>query len=198
MARDTDWKVPLDFPGTRYDLKRLGIILRPGLRLILYTLDGTPHRASDDLIALGIVGFDTATGQWSAVIDPESMVHYSDLEEGDRQLYDVGRLGSQGSTGVDVGTDEANERIRSEERTRIAEALRRYFKDGPNSFRVLLEYVGLSYWDAMAEGWLDFNNAVAEHDDRLTQGEKSASTPIEVDPPVPQGDVAGSAEDDLV
>jgi len=55
----------------------------------------------------------------------------------------------------------------NEDRKRLAEALRRYFEDGPSTFRGLLDYLELDYETAMAEGWLDFNNAIVEWELRV-------------------------------
>jgi hypothetical protein len=64
------------------------------------------------------------------------------------------------------------DRIRAAERRRLADALRRYFDDGPSTFRGLLDYLDLDYATAQLEGWLDFNNAVVEHDGKVASGER--------------------------
>lgn len=58
------------------------------------------------------------------------------------------------------------------ERQRLADALRRYFEDGPSTFRALIDYLDLDYATAQAEGWLDFNNAIVEHDAKVANGER--------------------------
>ena len=60
----------------------------------------------------------------------------------------------------------------SDERARIAAALRRYFEDGPSTFRGLLDYLDLDYSTAYAEGWMDFNNAIVGHDEMVAKGER--------------------------
>ena len=60
----------------------------------------------------------------------------------------------------------------SEERRRIAKGLERYFRDGPGTFRALLDYIDLGYVEAQLEGWLDFNNAVSYHDQKVSSGER--------------------------
>lgn len=62
--------------------------------------------------------------------------------------------------------------VRHEERKRLANALRRYFEDGPSTYRGLLDYVDVDYATGMSEGWLDFNNAVVEHDSKVASGER--------------------------
>jgi hypothetical protein len=64
--------------------------------------------------------------------------------------------------------------IRSDERKRIAAGLRRYFEEGPATYRVLLEYIDVDYATGMDEGWLEFNNAVAAHDEKVATGERTA------------------------
>jgi hypothetical protein len=64
--------------------------------------------------------------------------------------------------------------VRSDERRRIAGALRRYFEDGPGTYRVLLDYIEADYATGMQEGWLEFNNAVAAHDEAVAANERPA------------------------
>ena len=67
------------------------------------------------------------------------------------------------------------EAIRTNERKRVAGILTRYFIDGPATFRVLTyDYLELDYGAGMDEGWLEFNNAVADHDKRVAAGERPA------------------------
>ena len=59
--------------------------------------------------------------------------------------------------------------IRSDERRRVAAALRRYFDDMPphlGTFRGLIEYLDVDYRVGMDEGWLDLNDAMGRHSDR--------------------------------
>ncbi len=56
--------------------------------------------------------------------------------------------------------------IRSDERKRVAVALRRYFDEMPpllGTYRVLIDYLGLDYRTGMEEGWLDLSNAMGDH-----------------------------------
>jgi hypothetical protein len=62
--------------------------------------------------------------------------------------------------------------VRSEERKRLANALRRYFEDGPSTYRGLLDYIEVDYSTGMHEGWLEFNNAVVVHDGLVASGER--------------------------
>jgi hypothetical protein len=66
------------------------------------------------------------------------------------------------------------DQIRAVERTRIAQALRRYLDDGPGTYRVLLDYLDIEDSDGMREGWLDFNNALAFHGEKIASGERPA------------------------
>jgi hypothetical protein len=57
----------LNAPGTQRDLKRFGIDLREGLVLNVWDADGPPQGppgARDDLVAMGEVYRDAATGEW--------------------------------------------------------------------------------------------------------------------------------------
>ena len=70
---------------------------------------------------------------------------------------------------------EDEELIRSDERKRVAGILTRYFVDGPATFRVLTyEYLEIDYGAGMDEGWLEFNNAVADHDKLVASGDRPA------------------------
>jgi hypothetical protein len=62
----------------------------------------------------------------------------------------------------------------NKERKRLATDLRRYFEDGPSTFRTLLEYLHIDYATGMEEGWLDFNNSIVEYEDRIGSGETPA------------------------
>jgi hypothetical protein len=65
-----------------------------------------------------------------------------------------------------------DEQVRADERKRVAAALRQYFDEGPGTYRVLLDYLGLEYRDGIDEGWQDLNNAIAEHDSKVTSGNR--------------------------
>jgi hypothetical protein len=65
-----------------------------------------------------------------------------------------------------------DDRVRADERKRIASALRRYFDEGPGTYRTLITYLELDYGDGIHEGWLDLNNAIAEHDAKVASGER--------------------------
>lgn len=64
-----------------------------------------------------------------------------------------------------------------EERQRLAVALRRYFEQGPDTFRTLLEFLEIDYAIAQREGWLDFNNAVCQWEDRIRLAAKTGMSP---------------------
>ena len=45
---------------------------------------------------------------------------------------------------------------------------------GPETFRVLIEYLELDYTTAMHEGWLDLTNAIVAHEERVVRDAVSA------------------------
>jgi hypothetical protein len=87
MARDERWRVPLDFPGTAEDLARNRIDLREGLKILLYTDDATDKADPDDLVTVGTVEYDQDAHRWFALIDPQGLLHVSELDDLDRSLY---------------------------------------------------------------------------------------------------------------
>jgi len=91
QARSDEWTLPLDFPGTQKDLERGRVELRAGMKLNLYTLDATEDRAQDDLVAVGTV-IRTPAGDWLVRINPDELVHVSDLDAVDQALYEAARL----------------------------------------------------------------------------------------------------------
>jgi hypothetical protein len=72
--------------GTADDLQRHRIALQDGLKLTLFTLDGSDISEVDDLVGLGVVASDSGYG-WVAVVPPRSLRHVSELDAIDRQLY---------------------------------------------------------------------------------------------------------------
>jgi hypothetical protein len=75
-----DWLF-LDGKGTTTDLKRLGIELKDGLKLILYDNDEDSNGNSDDLEVDGVVKYDPDY-KWVAIVDWSKMRHASDRKEG--------------------------------------------------------------------------------------------------------------------
>jgi hypothetical protein len=75
---DDKRRVLLTTVGTREDLARLGIELRPGLLLLLYRDDLDAQDKGDDLIAEGTVEFNGFKNRWVAVIDWDAVRHESE------------------------------------------------------------------------------------------------------------------------
>ena len=77
---DDENRLRLTCNGTREDLARLGIQLRDGLELTLYTDDVNDNGDSDDLMVDGIVQFDQNNQVWVASVDWNALRHSSDLK----------------------------------------------------------------------------------------------------------------------
>jgi len=77
----------------RDDLRRWGIELADGLRLVLYTEDADAEGRIDDLVTVGTVRYDDDEGRWAAEIDWERLVHVSELPSDEAQRYRDGRPG---------------------------------------------------------------------------------------------------------
>ncbi len=75
---DDDNRLILTCRGTLQDLQHLGIQLREGLRLTLYTDDADDNGRSDELRAEGVVQFDPAAHRWVAAIDWDRLWHASE------------------------------------------------------------------------------------------------------------------------
>ena len=83
--------------GTADDLRRHAIVLNDGLRLTLFTFDGTEAAKVDDLVGVGIVNKDPASG-WVVVVSWATLRHVSELDPIDRRLYlDIRPEGLSGS-----------------------------------------------------------------------------------------------------
>jgi hypothetical protein len=70
-------RLRLTCAGTREDLARLGIQLRPGLALTLYMDDADDQGRPDELRAEGVVHFNEAEHCWVATIDWSALRHAS-------------------------------------------------------------------------------------------------------------------------
>ena len=75
---DEENRLRLTCFGTRRDLERLGITLREGMALTLYTDDADDGGKRDELLAEGIVQYNQAENCWVAVIDWGMLRHVSD------------------------------------------------------------------------------------------------------------------------
>jgi hypothetical protein len=83
---DDKGRLPLDTPGTRADLARLGIELKDGLELLLYEDDADAYGRLDPLLAEGIVRFDSEKQRWVAEIDRNAIQSESEIRGADRKL----------------------------------------------------------------------------------------------------------------
>jgi hypothetical protein len=85
---NVDWerRVRLDAPGTERDLRRLGVELAEGDRLLLYQEDATDV-GIDDLVTVGIAQFDPEENRWVAIVDWQSVSHVSELSPRNASLY---------------------------------------------------------------------------------------------------------------
>ena len=68
----------LNLVGTVRDLAETGLVLREGLTVTFYDIDGTDEGDRDDLLFDGKVYFDSSLKQWYTLIDWESFRHDSD------------------------------------------------------------------------------------------------------------------------
>jgi hypothetical protein len=74
---DDENRLRLTCAGTRQDLDRLGIELREGMALTLYTDDANDEGEADELLADGIVHYDSRNNCWVATIDWHALRHAS-------------------------------------------------------------------------------------------------------------------------
>lgn len=75
---DDQNRVRLNCRGTIEDLKRFGIELREGLKLILYTDDADDNGNPDALLADATIQFDGSSQSWVASVDWTALRHESD------------------------------------------------------------------------------------------------------------------------
>lgn len=76
---DDEGRLVLTCAGTIRDLALHGIQLKEGMRLTFYSDDVDDNGNPDDLIVDGIVHYDKSSKRWTAVIDWNSIMHFSDL-----------------------------------------------------------------------------------------------------------------------
>jgi hypothetical protein len=74
---DNENRLRLTCAGTRRDLERQALELREGMVLTLYTDDATDDGQSDELLADGVVHFNTPENCWVAAIDWQAIRHAS-------------------------------------------------------------------------------------------------------------------------
>jgi hypothetical protein len=74
---DSD-RLRLNSAGTQQDLERQGLPLREGMKLTLYTGDADDQGRPDELLAEGVVHYDTNAQCWVAEVDWSALRHASD------------------------------------------------------------------------------------------------------------------------
>lgn len=75
---DDEHRLRLTCSGTTRDLERLGLSLREGLNLTLYTDDEDASGRPDELRAEAVVHYDKAQQCWVATIDWSALRHASE------------------------------------------------------------------------------------------------------------------------
>ena len=75
---DDSNRLRLTCAGTTHDLERLGVQLREGLALTLYTDDEDDAGRPDELRAEGVVHYDDEQRCWVAAIDWDALRHASE------------------------------------------------------------------------------------------------------------------------
>jgi hypothetical protein len=81
---DDDNRLRLTCAGTRRDLQRLGIELKEGMAVTLYSDDANDQGQPDELLAEGVVHYNQAEKCWVAAIDWQALRHASDKAGSDR------------------------------------------------------------------------------------------------------------------
>ena len=75
---DDDNRLRLTCAGTRGDLERQGIQLRPGMALTVYSDDANDKGQPDELVADAVVCYNDAEKCWVAAINWHAIRHASD------------------------------------------------------------------------------------------------------------------------
>jgi hypothetical protein len=78
MKRDHSDRVLLTTLGTQQDLQRLGIALRPGLELRVYSDDLADDGSDNPLLAEGVAEYDDEAQRWVLRLNKGSLRHRSD------------------------------------------------------------------------------------------------------------------------
>lgn len=82
MKTDDQGRLLLTCIGTRRDLETQGVQLQDGLLLHVYSDDLDKDGNRDDLVADGIVRFDSDNRRWVLEIDRNGIQNASDLKNG--------------------------------------------------------------------------------------------------------------------
>jgi hypothetical protein len=75
---DTEGRLVLTCAGTIRDVGRLGVRLRDGLQLEVYSDDLDAENQRDDLYAEGVVRYDIREARWVLELVPGSVRHASE------------------------------------------------------------------------------------------------------------------------
>jgi hypothetical protein len=75
---DDDNRLRLNCAGTRRDLERQAIELRPGMILTVFSDDADDEGRPDELVAEAVVHYNDAEKCWVAAIDWQAIRHASD------------------------------------------------------------------------------------------------------------------------
>jgi hypothetical protein len=70
----------LETIGTVRDLAETGLVLKEGMIVGFYDIDGSEKREHENLLFEGTVHYDRELGKWYALIDWKSFRHESDEE----------------------------------------------------------------------------------------------------------------------
>ena len=77
QAATEDGCLVLSLNGTQADVARLGLRLAPGLRLQFWCEDEDEHGTRDDLVAVGVVEYDSVNKVWLARLEDPGVEHES-------------------------------------------------------------------------------------------------------------------------
>ena len=83
MKIDNEGRLVLTCVGTHRDLEKHNIVLKDGLKLLVYNDDADDNGNQDDLVVEGMIEFDKAKETWAARINWDEIKNISmfSLEE---------------------------------------------------------------------------------------------------------------------
>ena len=85
MKCDAENRLVLICFGTHRDLEKHNINLKDGLKLVFYNEDENDNGILDDLVAEGIVEYDTNNKRWTAKINWDEITNISKLSAEEKQ-----------------------------------------------------------------------------------------------------------------
>lgn len=86
MRFDQEDRLKLDCPGTTRALARHKIVLKDGLRLLVYGEDLDDDQLIDDLVAVGVVRAVNGD-EWVAEVEGGEFRHVSELNQDEQRAY---------------------------------------------------------------------------------------------------------------